>query len=281
MSQLSISKAWDETAVVLARDGRLFASVALALIVFPATVLGAFYPGGLGAVMYTAMKTSSLGLTGLVMLVFLVILAGQLAITRLAIGPSITVGGAISHAVRRLPSYVGVALLLGAALLVAIIIGAAIIAMTVNAQVSEEELARSPAVAVVVLLVFALYLFLLTRVISVAAAVTATEELGPLRIIRRAWTLTSGHFLRLFGFIVLFLIGTTVAIFAVVSVVGLGTRMLLGEMEPMSASALVLALVAGILNGAVVVVFAVMLSRIYLQLTGAAGAQPSVPSSGA
>ena len=32
-------------------------------------------------------------------------LAGQLALIRLALGPSITVGGAIAHGVRRMPIY--------------------------------------------------------------------------------------------------------------------------------------------------------------------------------
>ena len=36
MSKLSLSRAWEETTSVLARDGRLFVAVALALFVLPA-----------------------------------------------------------------------------------------------------------------------------------------------------------------------------------------------------------------------------------------------------
>ena len=38
MSRLSISAAWDETKAILVREGRLLATVALALIVLPQTV---------------------------------------------------------------------------------------------------------------------------------------------------------------------------------------------------------------------------------------------------
>jgi hypothetical protein len=280
MGSLSISAAWDESKAVLARDGRLFASVALALIVLPAAIVGAFYPGGLGSAIFAVLESNNLALMLLVTVVFLVILTGQLAVTRLAIGPSITVGGAISHSVRRLPSYVAVALIMGAAIMIVMLIGALLIATTVKTPVSEEELAKSPAVAIVVFLMLAAYLFLMTRVVSVAAAVATTEGAGPLRIIRRAWALTAGHFWRLFGFLVVFMIGTGIAIFAIISVVGFVVPLVLGSLDPMSASALVLALVAAIANGAVILVFAVMLARIYVQLARTGEAQASVPSSG-
>jgi uncharacterized membrane protein len=48
----------------------------------------------------------------------------------------------------------------------------------------------------------------------------------------------------------------------------------------MSATALVIALVAAIANGLVIMVLAVMLARIYVQLARTAEVQPSVPSSG-
>ena len=42
MGSLSISAAWDESRVILARDGKLLATLALALIVFPEAVLAGF-----------------------------------------------------------------------------------------------------------------------------------------------------------------------------------------------------------------------------------------------
>ena len=40
MRRLSISRAWEETKSVIARDGRLLVSVALALVVLPQTIMG-------------------------------------------------------------------------------------------------------------------------------------------------------------------------------------------------------------------------------------------------
>ena len=75
------------------------------------------------------------------------------------------------------------------------------------------------------------------------------------------------------------MIGTGVALFAVTSVVASIAQLLLGKIESMSASALVAALFEAVASGAVTIVFAVMLARIYTQLAGNI-AQASVPSSG-
>ena len=44
MHKLSISRAWDETKAIFARDGRLLVAVALALVVLPMVVLGLAVP---------------------------------------------------------------------------------------------------------------------------------------------------------------------------------------------------------------------------------------------
>ena len=38
MRALSLSQAWDDTKAIITRDGRLFASVALALVALPAVI---------------------------------------------------------------------------------------------------------------------------------------------------------------------------------------------------------------------------------------------------
>ncbi len=279
MAKLSISQAWDESRAVLAHDGKLIATVALALIVLPAAILGAISPGGLGTAIFAIAESNSMGLLALFLLILLVILTGQLAITRLALGPSVSVGGAIANAARHLLSYVLVALIAGAILFLILIIAAAIVGATVAPGMTEEEIAGSPAVIVVVLLLLALYFFLLARFVGLAAAITTAEGLGPIATIRRAWSLTSGHSWRLLGFLVVFMIGTGIALFAVTSVVASIAQLLLGKIESMSASALVAAIVEALASGAVTIVFAVMLARIYTQLAKGR-AQPSVPSSG-
>lgn len=279
MAKLSISQAWDESRAVLARDGKLIGTVALALVVLPTAILGAVIPGGLATALFAIAESSSPGLFALFLLVLLVILTGQLAITGLAIGPSVSVGEAIANGVRRLFTYVCVALTAGAILFTILVIAAAILGATVAPAMSEEEIARSPAVLLIVLILLVVYLFLLARVVGIAAAITTTERTGPIATIRRAWTLTSGNSWRLVGFFAVFILGTGVAVFAVNTVIASISQIFLGKIEPMSASALVTAIGGALASGAVTSLFAVMLARIYKQLAGAI-AQAGVPSSG-
>jgi hypothetical protein len=56
-------------------------------------------------------------------------------------------------------------------------------------------------------------------------------------------------------------------------------NLLVGSLQPMSAAALIVALIQAVVSAAITAVFSVMLARIYLQLAGR-NAQASVPSSG-
>lgn len=279
MSNLSISRAWEETRHVLAHDGRLLGTVALALFALPAAIMGAVIPGGLGAAMFAALQGKSLSAAVLLVVLLLVMLVGQLSITRLTIGPSVSVGGSIAHAVRRLPVYVGVGLIVGIALMAALMVIAIVVGVAAGPGASEEQLASSPGMLLAVMAMVAVYLFLLARIISMAAAVTSSERHGVFGVLRRSWSLTSGSFWRLFGFLLVFFIGAGVLLVAIGSVVGVVVQLMLGTLEPMAASTLVLALVDGAVSGAVSLLLVVMLARIYVQLAGPQ-AQASVPSSG-
>ena len=89
MARLSLSRAWEETAAILVREFSLLTAVALALIVLPQVVLAVVgLPFGsesvmLGEVVYIA--------------VFLLGFVAQIAINRLAIGPSVSVRDAIAQ----------------------------------------------------------------------------------------------------------------------------------------------------------------------------------------
>jgi len=279
MAALSISKAWEESKAILAHDGRLIAAVALALMALPTAILDTVVPGGpLRAIMTGIEDRPSLFL--LIFVVLVILLIGQLAVTRLAIGPSVSVGGAISHAIKRLPYYIAAALFVGAVTMLALVIAALIVSVTVGASVSQEELAKSPIVAVTAIAISCLYIFLLVRIMCLAAAVTSTEEVGPGGVIRRSWRLSSGHFWRLFGFFLAFMVTSTIVLFAIGSVAGLLVQATLGKPEALSASAAVLALIEALVGSATTTLLAVMLARIYAQLASGGEAQASVPSSG-
>src|SRR3954447_10061944 len=105
MSSLSISKAWDETKAIAARDGRLIGAVALALVLFPQAIVGVIAPP---AALSGEEAQSWAPLLSLIVAVIGVV--GQIAIIRLALEPT-SVGEAISHGLRRVASAIGALLL--------------------------------------------------------------------------------------------------------------------------------------------------------------------------
>ena len=273
MRGLSISAAWEETRDILARDGRLLTTVALALIALPAAVNTLINPGGINAV------STPLWMLGVAVVAYLIALAGQLSLIRLALGPSVTVGAAIAHGVRRLPIYIaGVLLIVIFLFLVLVILGTVLTALGVHVQ-PQVTAQMNPASLVAGLLFLAILIFLFVRMV-LSAPVASAEPVGPIAILRRSWQLTEGHWWRLFGFLFIFFLGAGIIVFAIASAAGVVVGLLIGKVQPMSAAALVLALIDALVSTAITTVFAVMLARIYLQLAGRSGVQPSVPSSG-
>jgi hypothetical protein len=272
MRGLSISAAWDETRAVLAHDGRLIAAVALALIALPTAVTGLIDPNGVSDV------SGPLWIDFVVVIASLAALAGQLALVRLALSPSIMVGAAITHGLRRMPIYLLAAILIVVGLLVlAIPFGIALFALGV--PLDSKNMPATPPVTLVMILYIALVCYIGVRMLM-SAPVASAEAAGPIAIIRRSWALTSGHWWHLFGFVILFFIGAIAILFAVSAASGVVAGLFLGRIEPMSAGALLVALVEAIANAAMTGLFAVMLARIYAQLAGIAALQASVPSSG-
>src|SRR5206468_914506 len=137
----------------------------------------------------------------------------------------------------------------------------------------------TPALLIVVGLYFALAVFAGVRMVM-SAPVASAEQSGPITIIKRSLVLTSGHWWELFGFLLLFFVGAVVVLIGVGAAVGVVVTLLFGPVEPMSASALIVALVQAVINAVVTTLFAVMLARIYVQLAGRGDVQASVPTSG-
>lgn len=261
MTKFSISAAWEETKALLARDGRLFASVALALIVLPAVIAGAFDPRSTGEV------DAPRWFNVVVLVVSLISMAGQLALIRLALAPSITVGGAMSHGFSRLFLYVvALILLLLGAIILSLPFGMAAIAMGLNVEQGTIESLSGP-VALLLLAMVILFLFIAVRFLM-SMPVASAERAGPIAMLKRSWELTDGHWLKLFAFLLVALF-TAVLILGVVSMVaGSLILLLFGSAEPMSVAALIGALIEGVFTGIFSVLFTLMLTRFYVQLSG-------------
>jgi len=274
VADLSISKAWDETKATLASDGTLLMTVAAALFLLPQVLVGVATGAGADA----AQSPPALGLP--MAIAALIGLVGQISIAWLAIGSSVSVGEAIRHGLRRLLPFLG-AILLVVATMALIFILAALILMV--AGVIDRPLAgvepRPRDIAMVLLVALVPMLFVSVRLIP-TSAVAAAETVGAVGILKRSWQLTRGHFPRLLGFMAIFIVGMLVVIVAVGPIIGLLAIALFGSTEPFSLGALTIALVTALIQAAVVVVYVVMVARIYVQLAGDRSAEATVPISG-
>lgn len=269
MSRLSISTAWEETRAILARDGRLLVAVALALVVLPTVIVGLIVP---------ADQAETEGYHGLVQIAgALVVLVGQLALIRLAIGPATSVGAAISHGARRFPAMFGSIVLL-VLLFAALLVPPLLILGVLGAVDLTNPSQATGATAGVVLLMIVAVLALSVR-FMLSAPVAAAEAAGPIAILKRSWALSKGHYWRLLALLVLLLIVALVVMITATVIGGVVGAVISPDRDPFTLGALVVALFTGIAQAVFTVLSSVMLARSYLQLGGPA-AEVTVPHSG-
>ena len=266
MSKLSLSRAWEETTAVLARDGRLFLAVALAMFVLPGLILSVSIPEAAPAELPPAGPWIAIALLAL-----LVSLVGQLAVIRLSMEPHVAVGEALVHGLKRLLSYVAAALLW----IVPILVIGGLLYDSLSPSVSQPSVAASLAL----LLVTAIGAFLAVRML-LTSAVASAENVGPLAILRRSWDLSHGNWWRLFVFLLLFGVGALALLWAVDSVAGLLVQLVVADAGPRSVGGLAVSIISQLVSAAISVILFVMLARIYVQRTGNGAALPSVPNSG-
>lgn len=255
-----LSNAWEETKDIVRRDGRLLAILSLALIGLPSLLLAVAMPKE-----SSAMEMQSLGESIAVLAAALVALLGQLALARMALQPSTSVGGAISHGLSRILPQLGAVILAGLALFVLCI---PLIGVLGALGVDFEPGQRLPPAGIVALLLtMAAFVYFAVRMMMVTP-VAAAERIGPIAILSRSWTLTRGHFWRLLGFLLMVLATLIVVSLATAMAVGAIVMLIFGTVEPWSVAALILGIAQGTLSALFTVLFVVMAMRIYVQLSG-------------
>ena len=272
MTSLSISKAWDETKAILARDGKLIVSVALALIVLP-TAIGAMVapPPNLSG----QDPPSWSPLLGL--LIALIGVAGQIALIRLALAPTV-VGDAIGHGFKRLlPAFL--ALLLFGIGLVVLLTPVLIVLVGGDSLQAAASGTPQPEVVRAMLLVGLIAVALAAR-FQLMLPVAAAERGGPIHILKQAWKHGRGNYWRLLAFVLLSLLLAVMIVLVIGQLMGgLLAKAVFGLVEPFSVGALIAGLISGAAQAAFAVIVSVMFARIYLQAAGGAAAEASVPSS--
>lgn len=265
MKRLSISKAWDEASGFLGREARLVAPIALALLALPSVVANWASPQGGG---------SAGGMLNLIALICSFI--GQMAIAALALGWKGSLGEAIGKAAKRVWVVVAAALMLFLPLsIVAVVaLGSALTGagITDPAAVTPETIGKVPGILPIALLLLAALLFLGVKLVPMTP-VAISEPVGPVQLIRRCWSLTRGHFWRLFALLLLLLLVAVILSGAVVSVVGTVAALGFGEARAFNLTALLTALANGLVAALVGSVSAAIVGRVYAQLVH----QPTVP----
>lgn len=269
--KLSIGRAWDETKAVLARDGSLIVTVVLAFMLLPNLVVGLAMPAG---------TESGSGASLLVFLLSIALaLAAQISISRIAMGPELTMRDALALGFRRMPSLLlsWVLWLLPFVVVAAVLLAASGIdpAALSNPQ-SEAQL--PPGINIALMVVTVLLIVVAAHMQFLAPAAAATRE-GPVGLIRHSWRATRGRALKIFGLLLL------IGLFFMILVVGVGSALgsvillLLGKPTAWSLSAFLIAAVQGALSATVSAVSGVLLTRVYVQARDA-GANASVPHAG-
>ncbi len=265
MAELSISRAWEETKTVLSREGRLLSPVALGLVAIPVAVANFFAP----VVGNEAMTPG--GWVAILLVSLIVFATGYLALTRLAMFHQEEVRAAIRQAVSRLLPFLASAVLITFAL---------ILCASLVAAASAPNVTQLEQLAVGALFLLLLVLSPLFGRLMLLGPVSVSEMGGPIHLIRRSWSLTRGYTFVLMGTFLLSIIALIILEIAV----GFGSLMLaavlFGPVSSLSASKLVVALVAGLLRSVEFTIIAAMLARIYLQLAGRDSMDIGVPRSG-
>jgi len=270
MSELSLSRAWEETRDIFAHDGGLLSAVTLALLVFPEVIVGLITPAGVAMAPLGRIVWIVAGLIGIL---------GQLALVRLALGPSTSVGEAIAHGARRFPATLGAFLLLCLAL--GVIVIPLMVVLALSGAVALPVEGRTPPPSFMVL-AFAIMIgtLLIGVKFMLTIPISAAEESGPLHILKRSWRVTAGHYWRLLAFLLLMIVTTIVLLIAAQSVGLIAGQAIGGRVVPLSLGALVLALFQAVASATMTALLTVMTARFYVQLAGRGDAQASVPSSG-
>ena len=153
------------------------------------------------------------------LLMIIVMLVGQMAIVLLSNGWQGSVGEAIRRAVRRLPALLLAALMVMVPLILLMSAILAVAGMATGGDGTFTAVSLTPtgwlAILVGLIAVLAIGVRLLPLVVIVA-----TEDVGPVAAIKRAFALTRGHFWKLLAFMLLATIAFLIVAAAAGAVVG-------------------------------------------------------------
>lgn len=192
----------------LSDEWRLILPVALAFLALPPLALALALPAQLVAMPQTVADLQAIGATlpawigPLLLVSTLATILGALTLMALALVPRISVGEAITTALRRAPSWIGAAVLIGAVAFVALV--------SIGTALMLAGLGQAIVVTMMVLALLAAGLFLVLLL-----PLVVDRRLGPIAAIREGWHLYRRDFWRSAGACVLVWLASWVTAFAI------------------------------------------------------------------
>jgi hypothetical protein len=274
MTALSIGRAWDEAKAALQANRKLIVPVALGMVLLPAVIVSMVEP------QVAPGEQPPPGLWMLVALAMIIVMIiGEIAIVLLVNGWRGSVGNAIGQAARRMPIFIlaALSLMIPVILLFSIVLAMTAIGSIESGQFDWANLGGTS--WVLLLLCFILLLYVSVRLLPLMAVV-ACEPVGPIGALRRSFMITSGHFWRLLGFLILLMIAFLIVALTVGAVVGALVTFAFGRPEPWTISLVLIALAGGLVQAGFVMVYSAMLARIYAQLGAGEATVPEVKREG-
>jgi hypothetical protein len=261
MANLSITGAWNETAAFMKRESRLVLPVALLLVALPGALLQIVMPQPVAG------EPPELGLwLLLVPVVAVASMVGTLAISYLALRPGTSVGEALQVGLRRFLTLFLATLLVACGFAVLLI--PLVVIASGGALLGGGEPAALLTATLLALLIFAIAAVGIWVRLMLMTPIAAVEKAGPIDLIRRSWALTAGHFWKLLGLVLLLLVAALVLMMVVAMVAGIFLFALAGPPDPQSLSMILITIVSSLFQAVLGAIFAVLVARIYAQLSG-------------
>lgn len=260
MATMSIGKAWEDAVAFVAREASLLLPVAFLFIALPGLILQEMTPPELTAWFATPKADAIPAMPpgfGLAMLITVILIwFGSLALFALALRPGISVGEALRLSFARLPVLLGTALVV-----IGIIIGVIVLATLIAVVLSAASQKAGAATGVLLGLGAAALVFYASIRLVLLNPVVIDSRMGVMASLRSAWALTRGHVLRLFVFLLILMVASTIAASAAQLIVGLLGGLMAGPEGARLAGGVAGAAVSSVIQ----VYMLVMLARLYRQ----------------
>ena len=261
---VSISNVWDRTTEFLGDNLRRIMPIAILAILVPATI-----SASLTGVAETGSQGAQTGIALLGLVLSLLSLWGQLAIASLVVD-----GVGARRATQRFGPALGVYLLLllvVAAAVMAVILPIMLVGgydfsqMQMNAA-SMQSLQLPPGVGIWLFLVFLVLLIALIALVVRLAPLTAViiAERRGVGAIARAFRLTRGLALKLFGVVILYAVVSIVAQWAATAVFGSVLELIAGGEGPLSLAKIVTSVISAAVQTVFTVLASVFMAKLYL-----------------